>query len=92
MKLDKKFYISDGALRKAKTNEVVPEDEYVVFLAKDTAFVSALLAYRTACQQLGADATQQRMVDELIDRVNAWRLAHPDRCKVPDAAGERVLA
>lgn len=34
-KLDAKFY---GEIRKVKDGAVVPEDEYVVFLAKDTAF------------------------------------------------------
>lgn len=88
-KLDKKFY---GSIYKVKDNTRVPEDQYVVFLAKDTAFAEALPAYRAACERLGADATQLLMTDNMIARVLGWREAHPELCKVPDAAGEKVLA
>lgn len=88
MKLDKKFA---GVLTKAKDQTVVPEDEWILFLAKDTAFAMTLPTYLENCIKLGADDVQIKMVHDLIARVGQWRHAHPDRCKVPDAQGEKVL-
>jgi hypothetical protein len=87
-KLDGKFH---GDIYKAKDDSKVPDDEYVVFLAKDNAFAAVLPLYLDECIALDADAEQIGAVARLIDRVNAWREANPDKCKVPDAAGERVL-
>jgi hypothetical protein len=89
MKLDGKFY---GEIRKAKDDSLVGEDEYVVFLAKDDAFAQVLPIYRLACLGLGCDAAQLASLDRMIARVNEWREWHPDRCKKPDANGEKLLA
>lgn len=85
--LDAKFY---GEVRKVKNDEIVPADEFVVFLAKDTAFAETLPFYRQKCVDLGADGEQIAAVDRMIERCNAWRAANPDRLKVPDAAGEKL--
>jgi hypothetical protein len=87
-KLDAKF---SGTIVKAKDGSVVPDDEYVVFLAKDNAFALVLPVYRAVCAALGADEPQLCAVDEMIARLDAWRAANRARCKVPDAAGERML-
>lgn len=88
-KLDVKFY---GEVRKAKDNSIVPDDEYMVFLAKDNAFLPTLRFYRAECAKLGADDEQLAAVDRTIRRVKEWREANPDRLKVPDvAAGEMLL-
>lgn len=87
-KLDAKFY---GEIRKVKNDEIVPDDEYVVFLVKDTAFFETLPAYRQKCVDLGADADQLAAVDRMIQRACRWRVAYPDRCKTPDATGEKLL-
>lgn len=89
MKLDGKFY---GVLVKAKNNTIVPDDEYVVFLAKDNAFLRALAAYKQECINIGAGIEQITSVQRLIDRVDAWREANPDKCKTPDVErGEKML-
>lgn len=88
MKLDGKFY---GEIRKAKDDSIVPDDEYVVFLAKDNAFAAILPEYRDMCKALGADTEQLLAVDRLIQRVQVWRAANPDKLKVPDAKGEKLL-
>lgn len=89
MKLDAKF---EGEIRKVKDSSVVPGDEYVVFLAKDTAFaLYALPAYLSACKELGADPEQIAAVRRMHQRVMDWRAANPERCKTPDAKGERLL-
>jgi hypothetical protein len=88
MKLDAKFY---GNIRKAKDDSLVPDDEYVVFLAQDNAFANILPVYRKDCAALGCDHEQLKAVDDLIARVDRWRADHPDRLKRPDASGERLL-
>lgn len=88
MKLDAKFY---GEIRKAKDDTVVPDDQYVVFLVKDDAFAAALPVYRAICAALGADRAQMDSVDRMIMRVAKWRADNPKQCKVPDAAGEKLL-
>lgn len=88
MKLDAKFY---GEVRKVKDDSVVPDDEYVVFLAKDNAFAAILPKYRDMCIALGADTEQIHAVNRMIDRAEEWRRKNPDRLKTPDAKGEKLL-
>jgi hypothetical protein len=88
MKLDGKFF---GTIVKAKDNSIVPDDEYVVFLAKDTAFAAILPLYRDKCIELRCDTEQVQAVNRLMDRVNAWREANQHRLKRPDAANEKLL-
>lgn len=88
-KMDKKF---GGIIQKVKDKSIVPDDEYVVFLVKDMAFVDyALPAYLHGCEVLGADPTQIRMVKQMMLRAKQWQFDHPDRVKIPDAEGEAVL-
>lgn len=87
-KMDAKFY---GLLWKAKDGSPVPDDEYVVFLVKDTAFYETLPTYRRKCIELGADQEQIDAVDRMIARATYWRADNPRRCKVPDARGEKLL-
>lgn len=87
-KLDAKFY---GEIRKAKDGSIVPDDEYVVFLAKDNAFAAVLPFYHLKCIELNCDDEQIRAVGRMVDRVQAWRAANPGRLKDPDAKGERLL-
>ena len=86
-RLDAKFY---GEIRKVKDGSVVPEDEYMVFLAHDNAFPFALSSYLAECHRLGADTEHIMSVERTIERVKAWREAHPDKLKVPDARGEKL--
>lgn len=88
MKLDAKFY---GEIRKAKDDSIVPDDEYVVFLAKDNAFADVLPLYLEACIRRGCDQWQVAAVRRMIERLNAWRASNPDRLKDPDAHGDKML-
>lgn len=87
-KLDAKFY---GRIYKAKDGSIVPTDQYMVFLAKDAAFLSTLLFYRKECEQIGADAEHLAAVDRTIVRLKRWREVNKDKIKVPDAKGETLL-
>jgi hypothetical protein len=87
-KLDQKFY---GTIIKAKDDTIVDGSEYCVFLAKDNAFAKVLPLYLEECIRLDADEEQISAVISLIERVDKWRAANPDRCKTPDAAGDRLL-
>lgn len=85
--LDAKFV---GEIRKVKDGGTVHPDEFVVFLAKDTAFAETLPVYRAKCAQLGCDQEQLDAVDRMIARLNHWRAMNPHRLKVPDARGEKL--
>jgi hypothetical protein len=87
-KLDAKF---TGIITKVKDGSDVPDDEWMVFLAKDNAFPAALAYYRARCVGLGCDTEQIEAIDRAIDRVNVWRASNPGRCKTPDAKGEKLL-
>lgn len=87
-KLDAKF---SGVIFKIKDGSIVPDDEYAVFLVKDTAFSNTLPKYREECVKLGADQEQIAAVDRMIARANRWRAANQHRVKVPDAKGERLV-
>ena len=96
-KLDKKF---TGTIAKVKDatqghmGRIVPPDEWVVFLAQDDAFGGpdgAIYHYLQRVVALKADAEQVAATHRLVAAVETWRAAHPERCKVPDAAGERLL-
>ena len=87
MKLDAKFY---GEIHKVKDDSLLPEDEYVVFLAKDNAFPATVAFYRAECERLGADAEHLASVDRMIERLTKWRADNPHRLKVPDAKGEKL--
>lgn len=88
MKLDSKF---TGVVVKAKNCTIVPDDQYVVFLAKDNAFAATLPVYYKQCRMLGADERQLASVLRLIERVDAWRAANPDQCKVPDVMRDEKM-
>ena len=80
-KLDRKFH---GVVVKDKDGTIVPPDQYIVFLAKDHAVPKMLDTYYDECERLGAEMPQLNAVADLLNRVQAWRNAHPDECKVPD--------
>jgi hypothetical protein len=87
-KLDAKFY---GEIRKVKNDTLVPDDCYMVFLAHDNVFALVLPIYRMICAIMGCDAEHIAAVDRTIERLHAWREQHPDKCKNPDAKGEKLL-
>lgn len=88
MKMDAKFY---GEIRKVKNDTLVPDDEYIVFLVKDNAFAEVLPIYLEKCIALGCDTEHIQAIQRMIQRMQAWRAAHPERLKNPDAAGEKLL-
>lgn len=79
--LDGKFY---GIVHRRKDNQIEPPDSWMVFVARDNALLPTLLFYRQECQRLGCQDEQLFAIDELIRRVEQWRLDNPDKCKVPD--------
>ena len=87
-KLDAKFY---GTIMKAKDSTVLTDDEYMVFLVKDRAFLPTLKFYRAECERIGSDRENLDSIDRAISRAEQWQAAFPHRMKVPDARGERLL-
>lgn len=88
MKLDAKF---NGVVFKVKDGTIVPDDEYMVFLAKDNAFLPTLRFYHTECVRIGADEEHIAAVSRTLDRLIEWRAHNQHRLKVPDAKGEKLL-
>ena len=88
MKLDAKF---EGEIRKVKDGSLVPEDQYVVFLAKDNCFADVLPIYLAKCIKAGCDDEHVDAVLRMIRRVCDWRTKNPELLKYPDAKGERLL-
>lgn len=81
-RLDGKF---EGVVRRVRDGEIIPEDQFVVFLAKDNAFPATLRFYRQECERIGAEREQLEAVDRLIARVDLWRAENADSLKIPDA-------
>ncbi len=81
MKLDGKFH---GVVVKNKDGSIVPQDQWMVFLAKDDAVPATLLFYEEECRRRGAAPAQLAAVAAMRVRVDEWRAAHPDLCKTPD--------
>lgn len=89
MRMDAKVH---GTLISNRTGLEIPSEEFVVFRPHDNSFLPTLLFYRQQCSRDGANLEQLRAVDDLIERVKAWRLSHLERCKVADVQeGELVL-
>lgn len=88
MKMDAKFY---GEIKKVKDDSIVPEDQYVVFLAKDNAFYATVPYYLFQCMKLGCDQDHLNAVIRMYSRMTEWRKNNPDKLKNPDAAGEKLL-
>jgi hypothetical protein len=80
-RLDDKVH---GVLFRNKDNTYVPPDEYIVFRPQDNALPATLEFYRGECIRLGCAAPQMAALDQLIERVAAWRRAHPERLKLAD--------
>lgn len=87
-KLDAKFY---AAVHKVKDGTSVPDDQWMIFLAKDDAFPPTLRYYLEECRRLGADQEHLESVERTIRRLDDWRAANADKCKVPDAKGEKLI-
>jgi hypothetical protein len=80
-RLDSKVH---GTLIKNKNGMEIPEDEFIVFRPSDNAIPLTLRYYLIVLKAQGASVEQIQAVERLIDRVDEWRLAHPERCKVAD--------
>jgi hypothetical protein len=81
MKLDAKFH---GVVVKNKDGSVVPQDQWMVFLAKDNAVPATLAFYEEECLRQRASIEQIEAVRAMRARVEEWRKAHPELLKTPD--------
>jgi hypothetical protein len=87
-KLDGKFH---GIIAKNKDGSIVPQDEWIVFLAKDNALLPTLDFYYEKCEALGASPDQLAAIARLIDGVRRWREAHQPACKIPDVEPDEIV-
>lgn len=80
-KLDGKFH---GIIVKNKDQSIVPQDQWICFLAKDNAVLETLAFYYNQCKRLGAHPRQLEAVGQMMARVDQLRRNNPGICKVPD--------
>ena len=65
------------------------EKEGLVLLAKDDLVPETMAFYLSQVRLfVGEESVEAKGVRLLIDRVNAWRDAHVDKCKLPDITGD----
>lgn len=92
-RIDRKFTIEATCLEHRHRHT---EHDAVLFLAKDQAFPTTLRFYRQECERLGAAPRQLLGIDLLIDRVERYQAAYPERIKVADidetATGDAIVA
>lgn len=80
MKMDQKY---KGEVFK-NNGTPVPEDEWIVFRAKDLALVETLEAYHCICTKLYCPNEHLDGIIRLKDRVVEFQNNNPERCKIPD--------
>jgi hypothetical protein len=87
-KMDKKYAVEMGqggaAIVKAGTYTEVPDDEWILFRAKDNALLPTLHYYLNKCRELECPIEHRIAIADLINRVVSWRHANIDKCKNPD--------
>lgn len=81
MKIDQKY---KGRITKRSDGTIVPEDEWIVFRAKDLALPAAMSAYIRKCEQLGCNKDFIQEFIKLKGRVVRFQISNPERCKIPD--------
>jgi hypothetical protein len=70
--------------------KIFSQREGLVLLAKDNLVPATLEFYLSmVCRHKGYQSNEAKGVRLLIDRVEVWREAHMDQCKLPDITGER---
>jgi hypothetical protein len=74
------------------TGSTYTDEDGIVLLAKDNAVPNTLRFYREECERQGAMLGQLEAVDALIKRVDDYRAAYPELCKVADVTPEEVAA
>lgn len=87
-KLDGKFY---GEIYKNKNGARVPDDQWIVFLAKDNAVPTMLNFYLKACIEIGADLSHLMAVKDLMSRVSKWRTLNLGLCRTPDTEEDELF-
>jgi hypothetical protein len=87
-KLDGKF---SGVIIKSSDSSIVPDDQYMVFLAKDDALPPTLEFYEKECERIGAAPEQIAAIRALRARLQVWREAHPELCRTPDVKPGQLL-
>lgn len=80
LKIDQKYH---GKVFK-KDGTPIPEDEWIVFRAKDLCFIPALDTYIDECAARGCTDKHLKGLVELRKKVLEFQRDNPERCKIPD--------
>lgn len=87
-KLDRKF---KGAIYANKDGRKIPDDQWIILLAKDDAVPATLQFYRDKCKLLGVEESHITAVSDLINRVEKWREQNVDLCRLPDTDPDELI-
>ncbi len=87
-KLDGKFH---GMIAKNKDGSIVPQDQWIVFLAKDNALPATLKFYYDECERDGCAMEQLEAIADLIVRVENWRSENLEKCKSADVQAGEII-
>ncbi len=79
--IDRKFVITATSRVSGK---MYSENNAVLFLAKDKAFLLALPTYLEKCKEVGAGPDQIKAVELMIQRVEQYQTNNPTLVKIPD--------
>ncbi len=79
--LDRKFSFIGT---KTKDGSIITQKEGVIFLAKDNLLIPTLKYYLFLCIKARVGHLQIKGIKLLINRIEVWQKANPDKCKFPD--------
>lgn len=88
--IDRKFQFL--AVHPGKVGVTYTDADGFIMLAKDNAVPATLRFYIEECKRLGCDSNQIKAACNMLDRIKAWRIANPDKCRVADVEGEVEIA
>ena len=83
-RIDRKFQFT--AYKTKDVRSSVTENDAIIFKCADNAVPEMLERYEDICRKLGADGRQLQGILLLRNRVDRWRTANPDLCKVADVS------
>lgn len=81
MDIDRKF---DIFAHSRKSSNHYDQENAVLFLAKDKAFLLTLPTYLEKCREVGAGPGQLKAVELLIERVAQYQKENAEQVKIPD--------
>jgi hypothetical protein len=68
-----------GIIAKTSTGQIIPPDDYLIFMKKDDAVPAMLTTYYEKCNELGCDDDHLEWVADQVYNLRHWREQNADR-------------